>query len=412
MAAVAASSAARPVQDLGFQPGLLVPDTGGLPLQLVRVPAGVRDDVRGAEQAAAFLGKRAEGTQPFAPRGERVPVLPGGIELGRGLGSKLFEAGLALPSGFEFAFDDAAAGLERRFIRDVLGQGGLQLDQVVGQEAERASRTSNWTLWARRATSACLPSGVSCRRISPVRSLSRDRLACMASSLRTVFSLRRRCLRMPAASSMKPRRSSGVACRTLSSWPWPTITCISRPRPESESSSWISSSRQPAPLMAYSEPPVLKRVREIVTSLYSIGRAPSLLSMVSETCARPRGGRPEVPAKITSSILPPRSVLAPCSPMTQASASTTLDLPEPLGPTTAVTPGSNSNVVAEANDLNPRTVRLLRCKVFRFSWLAAAAAFLPQIYRQHARFKGSAPCQENPCASSYGPAGAKTTSTK
>ncbi len=232
---------------------------------------------------------------------------------------------------------------------------------------ERASRTSNWTLCARRATSACLPSGVSCRRISPVRSLSRDRLACMASSLRTVFSLRRRCLRMPAASSMKPRRSSGVACRTLSSWPWPTITCISRPRPESESSSWISSSRQPAPLMAYSEPPVRKRVREIVTSLYSIGRAPSLLSMVSETCARPSGGRPEVPAKITSSILPPRSVLAPCSPMTQASASTTLDLPEPLGPTTAVTPGSNSNVVAEANDLNPRTVRLLRCKVFRVS---------------------------------------------
>ena len=201
----------------------------------------------------------------------------------------------------------------------------------------------------------------------------------MASSLRTVFSLRRRCLRMPAASSMKPRRSSGVACRTLSSWPWPTITCISRPRPESESSSWISSSRQPAPLMAYSEPPVRNSVREIVTSLYSIGRAPSLLSMVSETCARPRGGRPEVPAKITSSILPPRRVLAPCSPMTQASASTTLDLPEPLGPTTAVTPGSNSKVVAEANDLNPRTVRLFRCKALRFSW----SADWPAVRRKH-----------------------------
>ena len=116
--------------------------------------------------------------------------------------------------------------------------------------------------------------------------------------------------------------------------------------------------------MAYSEPPVRNSVREIVTSLYSIGRAPSLLSMVSETCARPSGGRPEVPAKMTSSILPPRRVLAPCSPMTQASASTTLDLPEPLGPTTAVTPGSNSKVVAEANDLNPRTVRLFRCKAF------------------------------------------------
>lgn len=53
--------------------------------------------------------------------------------------------------------------------------------------------------------------------------------------------------------------------------------------------------------------------------------------------------------------------LGPCSPMTQLSASTTLDLPEPLGPTTQVMPGSNRRVVAEANDLNPRRVRALRC---------------------------------------------------
>ena len=89
----------------------------------------------------------------------------------------------------------------------------------------------------------------------------------------------------------------------------------------------MSSRRQPAPLIAYSDPPVRKSVREMVTSLYSIGSAPSVLSMVRDTCARPSGGRPDVPAKMTSSILPPRSVLAPCSPMTQASASTTFDLP-------------------------------------------------------------------------------------
>ncbi|BAS09517.1 hypothetical protein AHiyo4_29390 [Arthrobacter sp. Hiyo4] len=105
----------------------------------------------------------------------------------------------------------------------------------------------------------------------------------------------------------------------------------------------------------------------MVTSLYSMGSAPSALSMVRDTWARPSGGRPEVPAKMTSSILPPRSVLAPCSPITQERASTTLDLPEPFGPTTAVTPGSKSKVVADANDLNPRTVRLLRCKVFLVS---------------------------------------------
>src|SRR5215217_653824 len=102
-------------------------------------------------------------------------------------------------------------------------------------------------------------------------------------------------------------------------------------------------------------------VRLIVTSAYSIGSAPSLLSMVSCTSARPSGGRPDVPAKMTSSILPPRNDLAPCSPITQARASTTLDLPEPLGPTTQVTPGSKLSVVAEANDLNPRRVSVLRC---------------------------------------------------
>src|SRR3954471_18632573 len=98
-----------------------------------------------------------------------------------------------------------------------------------------------------------------------------------------------------------------------------------------------------------------------------MGSAPSVLSIVRRTSARPSGGRDDVPAKITSSILPPRSALAPCSPRTQAMASTTLDLPEPLGPTTQVMPGSRRSVVAEAKDLKPLTVRLLRCTDLRGS---------------------------------------------
>ncbi len=82
--------------------------------------------------------------------------------------------------------------------------------------------------------------------------------------------------------------------------------------------------------------------------------------MVTVTSARPNGAREDVPAKMTSSILPPRSVLAPCSPITQARASTTLDLPDPLGPTTAVMPGSKRRVVGAAKDLKPFSVRLLR----------------------------------------------------
>src|SRR3712207_3942692 len=89
--------------------------------------------------------------------------------------------------------------------------------------------------------------------------------------------------------------------------------------------------------------------------------------MVNVTSARPSGGRPAVPAKITSSILPPRSALAPCSPSTHEMASTTLDLPEPFGPTTQVMPGSSRIVVAEAKDLKPLTVRLLRCTDLRGS---------------------------------------------
>src|SRR5690625_4794994 len=92
-----------------------------------------------------------------------------------------------------------------------------------------------------------------------------------------------------------------------------------------------------------------------------MGSNPSELSMVRETSARPSGAREEVPAKMTSDIDPPRSDLAPCSPMTQASASTTFDLPEPLGPTTQVIPGSRCRVVADAKDLNPRSVSVFRC---------------------------------------------------
>src|SRR6476646_7755085 len=100
-----------------------------------------------------------------------------------------------------------------------------------------------------------------------------------------------------------------------------------------------------------------------------MGRAPSVLSMVSVTSARPSGGREEVPAKTTSSILPPRRGLTPCSPMTQERASTTFDLPDPFGPTTQVMPGSNRKVVAEAKDLNPRRVR-----VFRYTcWLSSSS---------------------------------------
>src|SRR5579859_6503414 len=82
--------------------------------------------------------------------------------------------------------------------------------------------------------------------------------------------------------------------------------------------------------------------------------------MVRETSAIPSGLRPSVPLKITSAISPPRRALADCSPSTQRIASETFDLPHPLGPTMAVTPGWKFKLVLLAKDLKPKTVKFLR----------------------------------------------------
>src|SRR5439155_27014734 len=63
-----------------------------------------------------------------------------------------------------------------------------------------------------------------------------------------------------------------------------------------------------------------------------------------------RGARPW---KIGSSTRVPRSDSALCSPRAQRTASTTLLLPKPLGPTIAVIPGSTFTTVFCPNDLKP-----------------------------------------------------------
>ena len=63
----------------------------------------------------------------------------------------------------------------------------------------------------------------------------------------------------------------------------------------------------------------------------------------SRTSAAPVGFRASEPLKMTSSIFSPRRLFALCSPMTQVSASATLLLPQPFGPTIAVTPRSNDS---------------------------------------------------------------------
>src|SRR5262245_41091399 len=63
---------------------------------------------------------------------------------------------------------------------------------------------------------------------------------------------------------------------------------------------------------------------------------------------------------MTSSILLPRRLLALCSPITQVMASATLLLPQPFGPTMAVTPLSKASSERSEKDLNPLISRRSR----------------------------------------------------
>ena len=88
-------------------------------------------------------------------------------------------------------------------------------------------------------------------------------------------------------------------------------------------------------------------------SLTDDGAVRSRLSMVIATSAWLREGRLPEPAKITESMSAARSDLCEVSPITQRSASTRLDLPQPFGPTTPVSPGSIWKSVGSTKDLKP-----------------------------------------------------------
>src|SRR3954454_914529 len=77
-----------------------------------------------------------------------------------------------------------------------------------------------------------------------------------------------------------------------------------------------------------------------VTSLSPPPSSVASRSTRIDTSAKSRCGRVAVPAKMTSSMPPPRSDLGLDSPIAQRIASRRLDLPQPLGPTTPVRPAS------------------------------------------------------------------------
>src|SRR5512142_2346805 len=107
------------------------------------------------------------------------------------------------------------------------------------------------------------------------------------------------------------------------------------------------------------------------TSVKSTGSQPVVLSKTTCAEAIPARGRCSEPLKIMSAVFLPRSNAYDCSPSTQRNASAMFDLPEPFGPTIAVMPLANSNVVFDANVLYPCNSRdLSRRGIYLFiKWI-------------------------------------------
>ena len=158
---------------------------------------------------------------------------------------------------------------------------------------------------------------------------------------------------MPAASSKRYRRSSALVERIRSILPCSITEYEDLPIPVSMNSLSMSLRRTGDLLIRYSDSPSRKTLLLTVTVSESISSIRIELSMVMETSARESCFRCSVPEKIISSIVSPRILRACFSPRTHLMASTTLDLPHPLGPTIAVIPDSNSTCVLSAKDLNP-----------------------------------------------------------
>src|SRR3569832_75685 len=97
-----------------------------------------------------------------------------------------------------------------------------------------------------------------------------------------------------------------------------------------------------------------------------------------------RAGLPALPAKITSSISLPRTEEGRVSPITQRIASNRLDLPQPLGPITAVRPGSTNSSVGSTKDLKPESLRRVNfnCYVLMPARLVLLGEFCVQKFCQ------------------------------
>ena len=229
------------------------------------------------------------------------------------------------------------------------------------------------------------------RRSTPINcSRTATRWRSARSNLRAASCLRERKRATPAASSKIVRRSTGCARNMASTFPCSIMQYASLPMPVSRNNSRMSRSRTFLAFTKYSLRPSAHRRRSTCTSSLSTGSTRSRTASrritspssgsspnssastssgdASERCknsaifgfsktkitlAIPAGLREALPAKITSIMAPPRKLFALRSPSTHFTASTTLLLPQPFGPTTPVSGESKRNSVVSAKLLKP-----------------------------------------------------------
>ena len=209
-------------------------------------------------------------------------------------------------------------------------------------------------------------------------SARRSRFCSVRSSLCRASFLWALYLLIPAASSNITLLSVLDAFKSCSIWPCSIIEYARAPTPVSINSSRMSLSRQTLLFMLYSLSPLLYIRRVIWTWSVSIASRPELLEINRLTSAVPAGFLLLLPLNITSAIWSLRRLFTRCSPRTHLTASTTLLLPQPLGPTIAVIGESKTNSVLSAKLLNPlRAIfsSLISFSVVDICYYTAAALF-------------------------------------
>ena len=210
------------------------------------------------------------------------------------------------------------------------------------------------------ALSACNLNGSIFASISDKISLILSKFSLVCSNFFSDSAFLVRYLTIPAASSKMRLLSSDLLLNISSILPCPIILYPSFPIPVSMNNSNISFNLHGVLLIKYPVSPLLYIFLVTVTSEYSIGNFPSVLSITIDTSANPSDFLACVPANIISSDFAPLNDLILCSPSTHLIASDILLFPEPFGPITVVIPSLNSSTVLSANDLKPCNSNLFK----------------------------------------------------